>query len=93
MSIKSEYANELFNYYKVMASFAPERHLKEREELYVHGINDAIKIVRETEEGWWRESLDFKGDVQKQLERLLLDETVACGWITERRFTDNGGWS
>lgn len=77
-----------------LAAFPPDRHLKDRERQYcTMNINThGIFVVRETEEGWWRESIDFKGDLEKQIEKLTNDETVACGWINTARFCEPGGW-
>ena len=93
MSPKLESELEALNYSIQMAQFDPKKHLKEREEQYVHGINDYMEIVRETEDGWWRESLDFKGDPAKQIEKLKNDKTVVVGWLITHRFRGNGGWS
>ncbi len=49
-------------------------------------------MIRETAEGWWRESIDFKGEVDEQIEKLTSDPTVACGWVVEPKFDDPGGW-
>lgn len=92
MSPRIEYFFEQLNYCQQMMAFKPERHLKNREAQYVHATNDEIMLVRETEDGWWRESLDFKGDAQAQIEKLRQDDTVAAGWFRTLRFTDKGGW-
>jgi len=86
-----EAAIEDFSYQLSLTQFAPEKHLKEREEQYVDVfMADDIMIVRETEQGWWKERLPYKNAAQ--LERLKADPTVATGWLKTRRFNDNGGW-
>ena len=52
-----------------------------------------IFVVRETEEGWWREEIDFASDVEKQIEDHRKDPTIAVGWFGTSRFRGNGGWS
>lgn len=81
-----------------LARFPPERHLKEREKQYCNAaiVTHDIFVIRETEEGWWRESIVRKdGDAfKKQIEKLRADKTVASGWFSSPRFTSrNGGWS
>lgn len=75
-------------------SFDESRHLKEREEQYVDTILDTggILIVRETAEGWWKESLKIKKNIKEKLQELIADPTVACGWIMDSRFPEKGGW-
>lgn len=92
-SPKLEYEIESLNYALQMAQFDPAKHLKNKEKQYVHGLNDDIKIVRETEEGWWRESIDVKGNMEEQIKKLREDKTVAIGWFCTPRFGGNGGWS
>lgn len=80
-----------------MMAFAPEKHLPNREKQYcASALNlpgGAIFAVRETPDGWWRESIDFEEDKEKQLKKLLADQEVVCGWISTPRFTEQGGWS
>ena len=95
MSPKLEHELEHFNYALTMSSFDPAKHLKEREEKYVMPtyMGGDILVVRETKDGWWRESIDFKSDPEKQIEKLKNDPTVAVGWFGTPRFRGNGGWS
>lgn len=90
-SPKLESKMERLNYLIQMVQFDPKKHLKEREEKYVW-VNPDIMIVRETEEGWWREEQDWKDDGEKQIEKLKSDKTVACGWFCTPRFKGGGGW-
>ena len=89
-----EYQVEQFAFAIQCSAFNETQHLKERERqycmsnLHTHGLF----IIRETQDGWWRESIDFKGDVGKQVEKLMSDPTVACGWINAPRFNEPGGW-
>lgn len=78
-----------------LASFDQDKHLKNREHQYVNVAlsTHGIFIIRETEDGWWKEALDVKGDPHKQLEKLKADPTVACGWAITPRFTEKGGWA
>lgn len=77
-----------------MGAFDEENHLKEREKQYcemnlkAHGIF----VIWETAEGWWRESIAFKDDVAKQIEKLKADPAVACAWMNQPRFDEPGGW-
>ena len=82
---------ESLDYELSLAEFAPAKHLREREEQYVDVFMAGdIMIVRETEQGWWKEKLQYKNATQ--LEKLKADPTVAIGWLKIRRFNDNGGW-
>lgn len=78
-----------------IAEFDEEKHLKEREKQYcdMHLLTQGIFVIRETDDGWWKESIDFKGDVSKQIDKLKNDPTVACGWTNTARFNEPGGWS
>lgn len=96
MSIAKQYALEQLSYIKAISSLDPSKHLKQREGDYVHvGMMTpgAIHIIKETEEGWWEESHDVKGNVQKQLDKFLQNPSVIYGWITSHRFSDKGGWA
>lgn len=77
-----------------MEAFDEAKHLRAREKQYpnIHVCTPGLFVIRETAEGWWRESIEFKGDVDKQVEKLTSDPTVACGWISEHRFNEPGGW-
>ncbi len=77
-----------------LADFPEDRHLSEREKQYceMNLLTHGIFVIRETEDGWWKESIDFKHDVAKQIEKLKADPTVACGWINQARFNEPGGW-
>lgn len=94
MSPALENAIERLRFVTTMALFDPDKRLKEREDEYVLvdlAAPGGCVIVRETEEGWWFESHDLRKNM-RQLERLLADPTVACGWYTTPRFNDPGGW-
>ena len=80
--------------YIQMSQFDESKHLKEREKQYceMNLTTHGIFVIRETEDGWWRESIDFNGDVEKQIKKLKDDSTVACGWLSQPRFTQQGGW-
>lgn len=97
MSPRVEHTLEMLQYYTQMQSLPPEEHLSEREKPYCTSALTSpggdIFIVRETAEGWWRESIDFKEDKEKQLKKLLADQEVVCGWISTPRFNEQGGWS
>jgi len=94
MSIAALYQLEQLQFALQMMCFDESRHLKEREKPYpeinrsIHGIF----IIRETAEGWWRESIDFKGDVKKQVAKLKADPSVAAAWLNRPRFYEPGGW-
>lgn len=95
-SPKKEYEIENLNFMKKMSQLDPAKHLKEKENKYIMNphLGGNIFVVRETEEGWWREEIEFKGDTKKQIEELQDDKTVAVGWFGSPRFTSkNGGWS
>lgn len=94
MNPKLEHEMEALNHTFQMAQFDPQKYLKGREERYVW-VKPDIMIVRETEDGWWREEQDFKSmpeAVEKQIEKLRQDPTVATGWFNTPRFSRNGGW-
>ena len=93
-SPKFEHELELLNFNLTMAQFDPAKHLKEREKPYVQPpyMGGDIFIVRETEEGWWREEIDFKPNREAQIQKMLDDKTVAVGWFGTPRFSGNGGW-
>ena len=94
LSPRLESELEELNYQLHMAEFDPARHLNDREDQYVHGTHDGISIVRETEDGWCRESIPYKSDVNAQIEKLKNDKTVVVGWFSSPRFNSkNGGWS
>lgn len=87
--------DEQLNYQLVLASFDTAKHLRGREQQYVDVkimTPGGIMVIRETDEGWWKESYDVSKNPEKQLEKLKNDPTVACGWITTARFAGNGGW-
>lgn len=89
--VAREAALENLYYQFSLAQFAPEKHLREREEQYVDVFMAGdVMIVRETEQGWWKEKIQYKNETQ--LEKLKADPTVAMGWLKTRRFNDNGGW-
>lgn len=95
MSIAEIAAYEELCFQIQMAEFDKDKHLKRREKQYVEiGIKTpgAIIVVRETEDGWWRESYDFSNNPEKQIEKLKNDPTVACGWYSTARFNEPGGW-
>lgn len=83
---------ERFQYKKASLSFDEDKHLTEKEKQYIDTAlhREGIFIIRETEEGWWKESLDFKGDIEKQIMDLIKDPTVAYGWIIDQRFAGHG---
>jgi hypothetical protein len=95
VSIASQYAMEQSAVALQLSQFLPEKHLKDRERQYCTRAlvaPEMIFLVRETEEGWWQESLDLGEKPKKQLDKLIADPTVACLWVNERRFQNNGGW-
>lgn len=89
--------NRLENFYLdlELSQFKENRHLVQREKPYcqMNLTTHGIFVIRETEDGWWRESIDFKGDLSKQIDKLKADSTVACGFINQSRFNEPGGWS
>jgi hypothetical protein len=95
MSPRLEHLLEKLNFDIKMSQFAPENHLKEREKQYIQSpdMGGDIFIVRETEQGWWRETHDYEKDVEAQIKRYQEDKTVAMGWFGTPRFKGNGGWS
>ena len=96
MSPKLEHDMERLNFNIQMSQFDPAKHLKEREEQYIalpYCPNCEIFVVRETEEGWWRENINFAKDLDKQIQEHKNDPTIAVGWFSSPRFRGNGGWS
>lgn len=85
---------ERLNFDIQLSEFNEDRHLHAREKQYCDAnlTTHGIFVIRETEEGWWKESIDFKGDVTKQMEKIKADPTVACAWINQARFNEPGGW-
>ncbi len=85
---------EKVNYILQMSQFDQNNHLINREKQYSRAnlFTHGFYVIRETEDGWWRESIDFRGDTLKQLEKLKTDPTIACGWINQPRFNEPGGW-
>lgn len=77
-----------------MSQFDESKHLIEREKQYcmMSTIRHGIFVVRETAEGWWRESIDFGNDILKQIEKLKADPSVAIGFVNQARFNEPGGW-
>lgn len=77
-----------------LSYFDEEKHLIEREKQYCCSnlTSHGIFVVRETQDGWWRESIDFKGELSKQIDKLRKDPSVSIGFINTARFNDNGGW-
>jgi hypothetical protein len=94
LSPATQHVMEQIFFEKQMEAFPEASHLNERERQYCQAnlLTSGIFVIRETPEGWWRESIDFKGDITKQIDKLRLDPTIACGWITTPRFTGPGGW-
>jgi hypothetical protein len=94
MSIALQSTLGKINVLMQIAEFDKAKHLKEREHQYctMNLTTHGIFVIRETEEGWWRESIDFKSDIPKQIEKLKNDSTVACGWVNQQRFHEQGGW-
>lgn len=93
-SPRIECVKEWVNHELQMAKFDPEKHLKDREWQYCTiGLTAPgyIFVVKETAEGWWRESHDF--DKQKVFDKLYNDPTVAYMVTTQPRFTEPGGWN
>lgn len=84
---------ERLRYQSQMALFDESRHLRQREKQYVHSqMSGELLIIRETTDGWWKEDVQMKGNVEKQIQGLIDDPTVACGWVISQRFTEPGGW-
>jgi len=95
VSIEFEYYLERIGVIEQILEFPSDAHLENMEHQYcLSGLlsPNTIFLIRETEEGWWRESVDLKGDAKKQTERLKNDPTVACAWINTPRFSEKGGW-
>lgn len=93
MSPKEEHLVEKIQFLKTLSLFDESKHLADREHQYVNTkmmIPGGVLIIRETEEGWWRESYNYKDEIQ--LEKLINDPQVAAGWISSHRFNQNGGW-
>lgn len=93
ISPKQEFLLERLLLLDELSSFDPSRHLKEREAQYVDvktATPGGIMVIKETPEGWWKESYNAKGDVTKQLQKLKDDPTIACGWLTTSRFNGSG---
>jgi hypothetical protein len=95
MSIAIESMIENDNLHFKISQFDKSKHLKEREKEYckANTLTHGFFVIRNTEEGWWRESIDFKGDISKQMQKLNDDPTVSCAWVNQPRFTECGGWS
>lgn len=94
-SPRIESAIEQIRHRLVLASMDESKHLKEREEQYVDvaiSTPGGILVIKENEEGWWKESYNFKGDVTKQIQKLKDDPTVIYGVYTTFRFNEPGGW-
>ena len=93
LSLDLQYRLERLLFDIQMEAFDEAKHLRAPKQYpNIHLYTLGLFVIRETAEGWWRESIDFKGDVGKQIEKLTSDPTVACGWIVEPRFDDSGGW-
>lgn len=91
-------AIEMLSYVQAIDELGEDRHLKEREKQYVNmGIMmpGSIFIIRETEDGWWKEYHDMgksEDKNKKMIQKFMDDPTVAYGWYTTMRFQDKGGW-
>lgn len=89
-----EHAIEMLNYHIQLSQFDPEKHLKDREQQYCQlallGAADCF-LIRETEDGWWRESVDLKSC--ETMQKYIDDPTAACAWLMTPRFTELGGWA
>ena len=99
MTPSQEAIIEQLSYFSALNSLAKINHLKSREKYAVEIIRSCpgnIFIIKETEDGWWRESHELgKNELarKKQIKKLIDDPSVAYGWIIDRRFSENGGWA
>jgi hypothetical protein len=93
MSPRIQHQIESMRVFAKFAEFDPNKRLTNKEDQYCWiGLCQpgGVLIIRETDEGWWVESPEIKKP--SQLQKLIDDPTVACGWSNTRRFNEPGGW-